>query len=215
MLFGVGAIYAKSIGLSTSQTSLFMASATVGILCLQYPIGQISDRFDRRVVILGISIMAGIFAFWLSILGDSAFFLILSLMALFGGTSLTLYSLFIAHANDYLTPSQMVSTSSSLVMVNGIGAVIGAPLVAASMDIFGDWAYFSLIGFIHLALAILVGYRMTVRPAIPAAAQGPLVLLPDTSTATAVTLNPETEWIDNSPGALAEADPLEDNPYFP
>ena len=100
-------------------------------------------------------------------------------------------------------------------MVNGIGAVIGAPLVAASMDIFGNWAYFSLIGFIHLGLAIFVGYRMTVRPAIPAEAQGPLVLLPDTSTATAVSLNPETEWIDNSPDALAEADPLEDNPYFP
>ena len=99
--------------------------------------------------------------------------------------------------------------------LNGIGAVIGAPLVAASMDIFGDWAYFSLIGFIHLGLAIFVGYRMTVRPAIPAEAQGPLVLLPDTSTATAVSLNPETEWIDNSPDALAEADPLEDNPYFP
>jgi hypothetical protein len=56
---------------------------------------------------------------------------------------------------------------------------------------------------------------MTVRPAIPAEAQGPLVLIPDTSTATAVSLNPETEWIDNSPDALAEADPLEDNPYFP
>ena len=149
ILFGVGTIYAKSIGLSTFQTSMFMASATVGILCLQYPIGVFSDRFDRRIVILWINISASIFAFWLSILGDTEFFLILSLMALFGGTSLTLYSLFIAHANDYLTPSQMVSTSSSLVMVNGFGAVIGAPLVAVSMDLFGDWAYSSLIAFIH------------------------------------------------------------------
>ena len=78
MLFGAGAIYAKSIGMSTSQTSLFMVSATVGILCLQYPIGRISDRFDGHVVILGISIIAGIFSFWLSIFGTSAFFLILS-----------------------------------------------------------------------------------------------------------------------------------------
>ena len=215
ILFGVGTIYAKSIGLSTFQTSMFMASATVGILCLQYPIGVFSDRFDRRIVIFGINISASIFAFWLSILGDTEFFLILSLMGLFGGTSLTLYSLFIAHANDYLTPSQMVSTSSSLVMVNGFGAVIGAPLVAVSMDLFGDWAYFSLIAFIHLGLATFVGYRMTVRPSIPAEAQGPLILLPDTSTATAVTLNPETEWIDNSPETKAEADPLKDNPYFP
>ena len=132
-------------------------------------------------------------------------------MAIFGGTSLTLYSLFIAHANDYLSPSQMVSTSSSLVTVTGIGA----PLVAAAMDIFGDRAYASLIGFIHLGLAIFVGYRMTVRPAIPAEAQGHLVLYQTHQLQPAVSLNPETEWIDNSPDALAEADPLEDYPYFP
>ena len=56
---------------------------------------------------------------------------------------------------------------------------------------------------------------MTVRPAIPAEAQGPLILLPDPSTAIAVTLNPETEWIDDSPETQAKADPLKDNPYFP
>ncbi len=215
MLFGIGAFYAKSIGLSTGQTSLFMASTTLGILCLQYPLGRFSDRFDRRVVILGIAVSAAVFAFLLSFLGKNEFFLILLLMALFGGTSLTLYSLFIAHANDYLTPSQMVSTSSSLVMVNGIGAVIGAPLVAISMDLFGNWSYFGLIGIIHIGLAIFIGYRMAVRPAVPAEAQGPLVLLPDTSTAMAVSLNPETEWVDNSIAAQSEADPLEDNPYFP
>ena len=50
---------------------------------------------------------------------------------------------------------------------------------------------------------------------MPAEAQGPLILLPDTSTATVVTLNPETEWIDNSPETQAKAYPLRDNPYFP
>ena len=100
-------------------------------------------------------------------------------------------------------------------MVNGFGAVIGAPLVAVSMDLFGDWAYFSLIAFIHLGLATFVGYRITVRPPIPSEAQGPLILLPDPSTATAVNLNPETEWIDDSPETQAKADPLKDNPYFP
>ena len=124
-------------------------------------------------------------------------------MALFGGASLTLYSLFIPHANDYLTPSQMVSTSSSLVMVNRVGAIIGARLVAISMDIFGYWAYFILMAFIHLGLATFIGYRITIRQAIPAKAQGALILLPDTSTAIGVTLNPKTECIDNSSKAKA------------
>ncbi|MDC3311604.1 MFS transporter [Alphaproteobacteria bacterium] len=215
MIFGIGAIYAKNIGLTTVQTSVFMASITAGTLCLQYPLGRLSDRFDRRLIILAICISAAVFAFCLNMLGKNEFFILLLFMAFYGGTSLTLYSLFIAHANDYLTPSQMVSTSSSLLMVNGIGAVIGAPLIAAAMDLFGNWAFFSVIGLIQLALAVFVGYRMSVRPAIPAQAQGPFIVLPDTSTATAASLNPETEWIDNSPEAKAELDPLEDNPYFP
>ena len=108
----------------------------------------------------------------------------------------------------------MVSTSSSLVMVNGIGAVIGAPLVATSMDLLGNWSYFILIGIFHIVLALFIGYRMSVRPSIPTEAQGPLVLLPETATATAVSLNPEAEWIETNPDINAEANPLQDNPYF-
>ena len=215
MLLGAGAIYAKNIGLTAGQTSLFMASITIGVFCLQYPIGRISDRFDRRHVILGTCLSAALFALILNILGKDNFAFLLFFMALYGGSSITLYSLFIAHANDYLTPSQMVSTSSSLVMANGAGAVIGAPLVAASMDLIGNWSYFTLIGTMHFALALFIGYRMMVRPSIPTEAQGPLILLPETATATAVSLNPETEWIENSPEKLAEANPLEDNPYLP
>ncbi len=215
MLLGIGVIYAKNIGLTTGQTSLFMASVTIGVFCLQYPIGWISDRFDRRLVILGTCLSAALFALILNMLGKDNYALLLLFMALYGGTSLTLYSLFIAHANDYLTPSQMVSTSSSLVMANGIGAVIGAPMVAASMDLIGNWSYFSLIGTIHFILAIFIIYRMMVRPSIPSEAQGPLILLPETATATAASLNPETEWIDSTPQSISEGDPLEDNPYLP
>ena len=215
MLLGIGVIYAKNIGLTTGQTSLFMASVTIGVFCLQYPIGWISDRFDRRLVILGTCLSAALFALILNMLGKDNYALLLLFMALYGGTSLTLYSLFIAHANDYLTPSQMVSTSSSLVMANGIGAVIGAPMVAASMDLIGNWSYFSLIGTIHFILAIFIIYRMMVRPSIPSEAQGPLILLPETATATAVSLNPETEWIDSTSQIISEGNPLEENPYLP
>ncbi len=214
MLLGVGTIYAKNIGLTTGQTSLFMASVTIGVFCLQYPIGRISDRLDRRLVILGTCSSAALFALILNILGKDNFELLLLFTALYGGTSLTLYSLFIAHANDYLTPSQMVSTSSSLLMVNGVGAVIGAPMVAASMDLIGDWSYFSLIGSIHFGLAIFILYRMMTRPSIPAEAQGPLILLPETATATAASLNPETEWIENNKKTISEENSLERNPYF-
>ncbi len=192
-----------------------MASVTVGVFCLQYPIGRISDKFDRRLVILGTCLSAAIFALILNILSSNNYTLLLLFMTLYGGTSLTLYSLFIAHANDYLTLSQIVSTAASLAMANGVGAVIGAPMVAVSMDLVGNWSYFSLIAIIHFGLAFFIAYRMIVRPSTPPEAQGPLILLPGTSTATAASLNPEAEWIDTTTQALPEANPLTANPYLP
>ena len=69
-------------------------------------------------------------------------------MALYWVTLLTLYSLFIARANDYLTLSKMVSTSSSLVMTIVVGAVISAPIAALLNYLIGNWACLGLIGTI-------------------------------------------------------------------
>ena len=105
MLLGVGTIYAKNIGLTSGETSLFMLSVTIVVFCLRYPIGRLSDRFDRRLVIFGPCSSAALFALILNIKGKDNYALLLLFMALYGGTSLTLYSLFIAHANYYLTLS--------------------------------------------------------------------------------------------------------------
>ena len=60
-------------------------------------------------------------------------------MGLYGGLSLTLYSLCIAHANDYLSPAQMVGTASALIMVNGAGSVIGSLLLLLLWMLSGIW----------------------------------------------------------------------------
>ena len=59
MIFGMGSFYGQSIGLSNSQVGTFMASITLGTLLLQYPVGRLSDRFDRRKVIFVVSVAAG------------------------------------------------------------------------------------------------------------------------------------------------------------
>ena len=80
-------------------------------------------------------------------------------VALFGGLSVPLYSLSIAHTNDHLQPDQMVAASATLVMLNGIGASFG-PLSAAWM-----------LGFFAL-------YRMTRREAVALEDQGHYPQLP-------------------------------------
>ena len=214
MTFGLGAIYATAIGLTSVQGAFFVASVTAGNMLLQYPVGRLSDIFDRRKIIMTVSLVAGLAAFGASLMGPANYWLLLVLTALYGGFSLTIYSLCIAHANDYLTPSQMVGTASTLITVNGIGAIIGPPVVGALMDVAGTQVYFWIIALIHAVLVGLALLRMSVSASVPVLAQGPFVAVPEVGTAVAATLNPESAWDEEDDDTDQQATLFEDNPYL-
>ena len=213
MVFGMGAVYGRNIGLDNTQVGYFMTSITLGTLALQYPVGRLSDKFDRRVVIFGATVIGGIAIGIASLFGADQFILLLIMMLIFGGLVFSLYSLFIAHANDYLAPSQMVAMSSGLLMVNGAGAVIGSPLAASVIEVVGNRGFMPTIaGFLFL-LAGFVLYRMKMRSAVPAEAQGVFVAIPDASSGVAVNLSPEVEWVMDQDEEDEENDPFKNNPY--
>ncbi len=214
MLFGMGAVYGRTIGLDNTQVGYFMASITLGTLALQYPIGRLSDRFDRRIVIFGAASVAGITISIAGFFGADQFVLLFILMLVFGGLLFSLYSLFIAHANDYLPPSQMVAMSSGLLMVNSAGAVLGSPLAATVIEVLGVKGFLPTIGAFLFLLAGFILYRMTMRSAAPAEAQGIFVAIPETSTGVAVNLSPEVEWVMEQEEEDEENDPFKNNPYM-
>jgi MFS family permease len=191
-----------------------MAAVTLGTLVLQYPVGQLSDRFDRRIVILGVAIVSGLSVLVATLLDANNLALLLICMLIFGGTNFPLYSLCIAHANDYLTPRQMVAMASGLIMINGAGAVIGAPIAAMFIEYLGTISFMPAIATLQFLLALFVLVRMRSRSAVPAAAQGPYVAIPDSSSGVAASLNPETEWVTTDEDGFADDDPLKDNPYM-
>jgi len=107
----------------------------------------------------------------------------------------------------------MVAMSSGLLMVNGAGAVIGSPLAASVIEIFGTRGFMPTIaGFLFL-LAGFVLYRMQMRSAVPAEAQGVFVAIPEASSGVAVNLSPEVEWVMGQDEDGDENDPFKDNPY--
>jgi MFS family permease len=109
--YGMGAVYASEVGLSVGEISLFMGLALVGGVMLQWPIGRLSDAFDRREVIVAASLLAALLAVTAALLGDDVPRLALfALVGLFGGVMLPMYSLCIAYTNDYLRADQMVLT---------------------------------------------------------------------------------------------------------
>ena len=166
-LFGFGHVYAESSGLSVSQISFFMTAILLGCTVLQWPIGRFSDMLDRRLVITVVTFLsaaAAVAAVPISAISTNALF---ALMAVVGGLSIPLYSLCIAHANDYLEPEQMVAASSGLVLASGMGAILGPITASLSMWLVGPEGFFWWLAVIHIAMGTFAVYRMASRRAKP------------------------------------------------
>ena len=213
MLFGMGPIYGRHLELSNTEIGYFMTSIMLGSLLLQYPVGRLSDRFDRRLIILLTSLVAALSIALTSNFDKENFVFLFFGTMIFGGLALSLYSLSIAHANDFLPPSQMVATSSGLLMVNGAGAVVGSPIAASIIEFSGAESYMPSMALILILFSVFILFRMRSRDATPAEAQGPFVAMPEALTSVATTLNPEAEWTDTYEDK-AEDDPFENNPYI-
>ena len=163
--FGMSAVFGSQIGLSLSKISLFVAAFYIGAMIFQYPIGWMSDRMDRRLLILLISASSAggsVFAYFA---GDYFFALVFAAF-LVGGLSNPLYSLIIAHANDFIEYEDMASAAAGLLFVNGIGAISGPLIIGYAMNAFGPEIFFVIIFLLMSTLAAYAGYRMTQRATV-------------------------------------------------
>ncbi|MGR1580632.1 MFS transporter [Thalassobius sp. S69A] len=161
--YGMAAVYGAQVGLSLPEISIFVASFYIGATLTQYPLGWLSDRMDRRLLILLISAVGGLGALVGLTLGGQFPLLLLAAFCI-GGTANPLYSLLIAYTNDFLEPKDMASASGGLVFINGVGAVAGPLILGWVMGVFGAPGFFLFIALLLLALVGYAGYRMTQRP---------------------------------------------------
>ncbi len=181
-LLGMGAVYASAIGMSVADVSLFMATALAGGVVLQWPVGRLSDYFDRRVVITVVTMLAALAALTGAFAGERSTPILLVAVFLFGGLSFPVYSLCIAHSNDHLQPDQMVAASGTLVLVTGIGASLGPTFAASLMSAAGPAGFFWSLSAVHASIGLFALYRMTRRPPLPADEQRIYQAMPAGST---------------------------------
>lgn len=177
-LFGMGAVYAKSIGLSLGEIAWFMAIIVIGGVVFQWPAGHLSDKFDRRRIITLITFSAAAIACVIVFLPTTSSWVLFPLVCLFGGLCLPLYSLCIAHTNDYLEPEQMVAASSSLVLIGGIGSSVGPLMVSALMSGIGPAGFFWFLAAIQASIGVFAIWRMGIRKAKPLEEQGHYAAIP-------------------------------------
>jgi len=165
-LLGMGSVYATRIGLGVGQVSSFVGAIFVGSMLFQYPIGWLSDRLDRRKLILLLAAMGGLTSF-IAFLWDGDFTFLLFVALVMGGTVNPLYSLLIAYLNDYITTDSMAAASGGLVFVNGLGAVSGPVVTGWLMELVGPRGFWLFIAALLAVLVCYAAYRMTQRTAVP------------------------------------------------
>ena len=158
-LFGMASVYGTERGLTVKDISLFVAAIYFGGMILQYPIGWVSDRMDRRVLIFIVCSIGTFFSFAAN-LSDS-FIWLLIVAFIIGGVSNPLYSLYIAYTNDYLEHDDMASASGGLIFLTGIGAIFGPSIVGWLLDAYGAASYFWFIGSVMAIMGSYALYRMT------------------------------------------------------
>lgn len=190
--YPLGPVFARGVGLDVEFVSYFMGITILSGLLLQLPIGRLSDRLDRRSIM--VAVLAAVAAISLLIVlaarGDPV--ALLAFGALYGGFVFTIYPLAVAHVNDHIEPHELVPVSAGLILIYGIGAAAGPLIASMVIDAAGPQGLFLFTGGMAAVVALFGLYRMTRRQAVPVDEQGPFVTM-NRTTAVIGALDPRAE----------------------
>ena len=205
-LFTLLAVYATTMNFSIFQISLVTFLLAISGAISQWPIGKLSDVFDRRKVIIIVTFAAAFFAFcaifasgtmyYDGMLGSSKFWFYVFLI-LFSFCSLPMFSLILAHTNDFIPKEKFVAAGASLQFTFGMGAMGGPFLCSIFMGIVGPNGFFIFLLFFHSLIGIYGIYRSKVRPSVENP-DSQFFAMPQSITPAGIELNPTTEPIEEN-----------------
>jgi MFS family permease len=172
---GMGAVFGSQIDLTATQIALFVAMLFAGALLMQYPIGFLSDRMDRRKLIFGAALLGATSCGMgfltqgrlLPFMADQGLWPLMAAAFFAGGVTTPLYALFLAYTNDTLSAEEMPAASGGLVFTFGLGAILGPLATGTAMERLGPFAFWLVLGGTFGAIALYALYRMTQRPTAP------------------------------------------------
>ncbi len=203
-LFTLLAVYATSMNFTILEISIVTFLLAVSGAIAQFPIGKISDLYDRRKVIVFSTFGAAIFSI-LAVLVSRQMYLPDGLATsktwfyiffiLFSFCSLPMFSLILAHTNDYIAKEKFVAAGAGLQFVFGLGAMSGPFLCSILMDLVGSNGFFIFLFFFHSVIGLFGIYRMRVRQTVDNP-DSQFVAMPQTITPAGIELNPTTEPIE-------------------
>jgi MFS family permease len=168
MIAGFAPIHATASGFSQSQVATLMFAMPLGTLIFQLPFGWVSDRIDRRYVLVAASLLVVVAGIAAGIFDGSALPLMIVIYMVWSGASESIYSLSSAHANDRATKDDLVALSSTMLFAWSVSGFIVPALGTALTAVFGTAAFMAIAIVIGAAFSVFVVVRIARNPAVPA-----------------------------------------------
>ncbi|MDC6465419.1 MFS transporter [Pelagibacteraceae bacterium] len=175
-IFGYGAVYATSLNFTIFEISLFLFLITIAGAIFQFPIGNFSDKSDRRIVLIACTFISAIFCtlaifssgtslenmYLASSVGmDKIMFFIFT--TIYAGFALPMFTLNLAYVNDFIDKERFVAAGAGLQIIFGIGAMGGPFLASVFMSIYGPNGFFVYLAIFHILIGVFGLYRITKR----------------------------------------------------
>ncbi len=182
-------IFASDNGIEGLDLSIFMGSAIMGAIVLQFPIAYLSDHFDRRKVMLAMVAAVILLSLLVPLLISMELFnFSLFAIATITGLVACLYPMSMSETFDKVLKEHILAAMSSLLLIYALGSIVGPYTASLVMDAFGSSTLFAFICISAITLMIFIIIRMQQRSALP--------------------LNEQEHFIMQTPsGAVSELDP--------
>jgi MFS family permease len=178
-------VYGADRGFSVAVIVLLLSLPQIGSLFLQWPLGWLSDRIDRRLVIIGCTTFIAAVSLVILLIAPRQQLGLGILFLLWGASAYSVYGVCVAHAGDFAEPDQMVGVSGSALFAWAVGSMLGPTLAAPVMTAIGPGGLFAYTTVVALTLSLFAVWRMTRRSAMPPEERTDFVNLPATSPALA------------------------------
>jgi MFS family permease len=205
-LFNLLPVFAGHYGIAGFNLSLYIGSAIFGAFILQFPVGYLSDRFDRRSVLLCLLLISALASLMvISLISSGYMFALFAATAITGGIVACSYPLSIAEAFDRLRQSEMVAAMGSMILAFSLGGILGPFTASIAMSEFGADALFYYLAVIQLLLMGFVVWRMNARHALPVEDQEHFVMQ-GAVMFSSIELDPRSEYIEQERPLSIEAE---------
>ncbi|PWG64338.1 MFS transporter [Spiribacter halobius] len=164
---GMAPIYARGVGFSNNGVATLMGLTILGGFLLQWPIGRLSDRFNRRYVIAAVSLAVAACSAGIIAASGMSDRIVIALAVLWGGLAFTIYPIAVSLTNDFVRPSELLGASAGLLLVHGVGMILGPVIASQLMAAIGPTGLFWTIGSAGVLLGAYALLRERTGPPIP------------------------------------------------